>query len=168
MRPGVAGVASASAIAPVDALDDGQYHHPGGATHCMRLRGHAPRLGVVLAGCAGFCIAAATAFGYAKLNAWRDYGENFQLGYIVGYLDGVNLAQHHDERAIVPTGGRPQYARWRDMVNEFYADPANASRPIPDAMAVVGAKIREEVFEKWRLRREQPVPSPSPHASAAP
>ena len=152
----------------------------------MSLRGHSPRLGVVLAGCVGFCVAAATAFGYAKLNVWRGYGENFQLGYIVGYLDGVNLAQRHDARAFLPTGGRPQYERWRAMVNEFYADPANAARPIPDAMGVVGAKMRDEMLERLRAPRGQPVPtpgrspedgaaaervlplSPSPHASPAP
>jgi hypothetical protein len=142
-------------------------------------------LAIVLAACAGFGVAAATAFGYAKLNVWREYGENFQLGYIVGYLDGVNLAQHHDERAFLPTGGRPQYERWRAMVNEFYADPANAARPIPDAMGFVGAKMREEMFQRLRARRGQLTPtpgrsptdgaaaggvlplSPSPHASPA-
>jgi len=122
---------------------------------------------IVLAGCAGFCVASVTAFGHAKLNVWREFGEKFQLGYIVGYLDGVNLAQHHDERAFVPTGGRPDYERWRDMVNAFYDDPKNEKLPIPNAMASVGATIQAELLQKWRERRKHPAPSTSPDGNAA-
>lgn len=123
-----------------------------------------------LGACGGFCLASATALGYAKLNAWRDFGEKFQLGYVVGYLDAVTLAKRHDRRAFVPAVNKPQYERWRDMVNAFYEDPANSNRPLPDAMAAAGARLQEELLQSYRQQQDRewtaklaasPVPSPS-------
>ena len=133
----------------------------------MRNDGRRVWLMVVLAGCAGFCVASATAFGYAKLNAWRSFGEHFQLGYVVGYLDAVQLTKRHDPRALVPSEGQPAYERWRDMVNAFYADPANANRAVPDAMAAAGAQIQGEILESVRKRRARPAASPNPDGQAA-
>jgi len=113
-------------------------------------------IAAALGGCCGFLLAAGAAFGYAKFNAWRDFGERFQLGYVVGYLDGIKLSKRKDARALmVPSEGASDHERWRAMVNEFYADPANANRPVPDAMAEAGKKIREEVIKAWEEQRRR-------------
>lgn len=108
----------------------------------------------------------ATAFGTTRLNIWKTYGEQFQLGYVVGYLDAVRLSQRKDQRAMLLTGGGKDFGRWVNEVNAFYEDPANANRPIPDAMLVVGQKIRKEWLEQWAKKtsrtRRSPRPSPTP------
>ena len=119
---------------------------------------------------AGLCLVAAGVYGYAKLDAWRGYGENFQTGYIVGYLDAVALAKRHDNRLWVPSNFKPNFERWRKMVDEFYDDPANANRPVPDAMAVVGKKLQDEMLAEYEAARRaaaasSPAPSPEPPAS---
>ena len=122
-------------------------------------------IAALLAWCAGFTIAGASAYGYALLDAWRGYGDNFQLGYIIGYLDAAALVKRHDMRVYVPTGGRPNFERWRDLVNAYYADPANAKRSIPDAMSAAGKQIGEEMMQAYRKRleaRRSPAPSPAP------
>jgi hypothetical protein len=120
-----------------------------------------------LAGCGGFCLASATALGGVKLNIWRDYGDKFQLGYVIGYLDAANLAKHHDIRAFPPTGGKPNYELWRSRVNEFYADPAHAEAQLPDAMAAVGKKFQADIMKAWENSMLQtPLPSASPAAAA--
>jgi hypothetical protein len=132
-----------------------------------------------LAGCAGFCLASATAFAYAKLNVWRNRGESFQLGYIVGYLDAVSLAKRHDVRGFVPAQSRPRYDYWRQLVNEYFENPANAHRSVPDAMRAVGTRIQEEEIKHWQDQRwkklqkqldAQPSPGaqvPAPGAAAS-
>jgi len=118
-----------------------------------------------LAGCGGFCLASATALGGVKFRTWCEFGEVFQLGYVVGYLDAVALAKRHDMRAYgVPSGGKVNYELWRDRVNEFYADPAHANAQVPDAMRAVGEKFQEEIL---KARAEARRPSPSPGASPA-
>jgi hypothetical protein len=118
-----------------------------------------------LAACGGFCLASATAQGGIKLRAWREFGELFQLGYVVGYIDAASLAKRHDMRVYgVPTGGKVDYELWRSRVNEFFADPAHANAQVPDAMRVVGKKFQDEILKN---RREARVPSPSPAASPA-
>jgi len=117
-----------------------------------------------LAACGGFCLASATALGGAKLKVWRDLGEEFQLGYVIGYLDAAGLAKRHDMRVYgVPSVGKANYERWRNMVNEFYADPAHANAQLPDAMGAVGKKLQEEMLQAGRERTTQrPLPGASP------
>jgi hypothetical protein len=118
----------------------------------------------VAAAIGGFCLASVTAFGVTQYNIWKTYGEQFQLGYVIGYLDAVRLSQQKDRRALVPTGGGKNYDRWVREVNEYFADPANAKRSVPDAMGFVGTKIRNEWMQQWanRVRQARPSPSPSP------
>lgn len=124
----------------------------------------------LLAWCAGFIMAGASAYGLAMLDAWRGYGDSFQLGYLVGYLDAAVLAKRHDMRVYVPTGGKPNFERWRTLVNEYFADPANAKRSIPDAMGAAGKQIAEEMMEKYKkrieARRRTPVPTPAPSSDS--
>ncbi len=121
---------------------------------------------------AGLCMAAGAAYGYALLDAWRAYGENFQLGYVVGYLDAAQLAARHDKRAavMVGTSGPPQYERWRALVNDFFADPANAKRSVPDGMEAAANVFRAEFGKAFneRLRATQPRPTPGAPGAAAP
>jgi len=117
---------------------------------------------------AGFCMAAAAAWGYAELDAWRGYGESFQLGYVVGYLDAVTLAKRHDPRTYIPVQGKPKYERWRALVNDFYADPANARRSVPAAMAAAGKVIQDEFMKDYAARSAPQSPQPTPGSKAAP
>lgn len=112
----------------------------------------------------GFCVAAASSFAALRYNAWKANGPSFQLGYVVGYLDAVVLAQRKDPRVSVPTGGGKNFDRWVQDVNAFYADPANENRPVPDAMYAVGSRIRDRMLQEWGLKRQgRPVPSASAH-----
>jgi hypothetical protein len=115
----------------------------------------------IVAGTLGFCLASVTAFGAARLNIWRTYGEHFQLGYVIGYLDAVLLAQRKDPRASLTVQGGKDFSRWVKGVNEYFQDPANANRAVPDAMAFVGGKIREEWLRNYAERSRQAGPSPS-------
>jgi hypothetical protein len=118
-------------------------------------------------GC-GLALASVTAHAYTKLRIWRSYGPPFQLGYVVGYLDAISLSKRKDQRALIAAGGRQDYERWTAMVNEFYEDPANAERPIPDAMLVVGRKFQEEIMKAYRERlMSSPVPTPAEPEAAA-
>jgi len=119
-------------------------------------------LAVAAAAIGGFCLASVTAFGVTQFNIWQTNGEQFQLGYIVGYLDAVTLSQRKDRRAMLPTGGGKNFDRWLREVNAYFADPANAKRSVPDAMGFVGTKIRNEWMEDWARRTRQARPSPSP------
>jgi hypothetical protein len=125
-------------------------------------------LTAVLAGCAGFCLATAAAYGYAKLDAWRTFGENFQLGYVVGYLDAVALNKRHDTRVWIPASAKPNYERWRAMVNDYFADPANAERPVPDGMAAAGKILQAEMVKEYQERAERLKSAPSPSPDAVP
>lgn len=119
-------------------------------------------MAAALAGCGGFCLASTTVLGGARLNIWRTYGESFQLGYVVGYLDAANLAKRHDMRAFVPTGGKPDFELWRGRVNEFYDDPAHADAQLPDAMAAVGKRFQAEIL---KTVNESLMPTPVPGVS---
>jgi hypothetical protein len=119
----------------------------------------------------GLCLASLTAYGYTKLNAWRAQGEQFQLGYVVGYLDAAALWKRKDPRAYVPAGGRGKYEEWRRKVNEFYEDPANADRSIPDAMLVIGKQVQDRIMKAYKERRRaagrtQAGASPTPAGGA--
>ncbi len=125
-----------------------------------------------LSGCVGFCLASTLAFGYAKLDAWRGYGENFQLGYVVGYLDAVALSKRHDLRAWLPIYSKPNYERWRAMMNDYFADPANADRSLPDGMGAAGKIVQDEILKAYKERSKQgssasPSPDPGSHPGAA-
>ena len=129
----------------------------------------------VLTFAAGFCLVSATAWGYALLNVWRASGEEFQLGYIVGYLDGVEICKSRDMRSAIPSRRRPQYERWRQGVNEYFADPANANRSLPDAMKWFGDQVQKEQLEALERRRLEKAkaranasPTPSPGVQATP
>ncbi|MCC6763771.1 MAG: hypothetical protein IT293_03830 [Deltaproteobacteria bacterium] len=115
-----------------------------------------------LAAFGGFCLAAASSFAALRYNIWKGYGEQFQLGYVVGYLDAVSLAQRKDSRLNVPTGGGKNFDRWVADINTFYADPANQNRSVPDAMFVIGSRIRDQMLQEWGLKRQgRPVPTRS-------
>ncbi len=123
------------------------------------------KIGVVFAVCAALGLVSATAFAGLKLTTWRAYGEQFQLGYITGYLDAIVLAQRKDRRVALPTGsGRQNYERWLRDINAYFEDPANAKRTLPDAIAFVGDNIRREWLEDWakKANRAKPSPGPSP------
>ena len=117
-----------------------------------------------LAACGGFCLASATALGGVRLDVWRDFGEKFQIGYIIGYLDAASLAKRHDMRVLgIPTGGKANFERWRAMVNEFYVDPAHANARLSEAMGAVGKRLQEEMLKAGRERTAQrPLPGASP------
>ncbi|MBI3767338.1 MAG: hypothetical protein HY271_02465 [Deltaproteobacteria bacterium] len=120
-----------------------------------------------LAWFAGFCMAATVASGYTLLDAWRGFGENFQRGYIVGYLDAVSLQKRHDVRVWLPSSSHTDFERWRSLVNDYFADPANAKRSVPDGMAAAGKIIQHEVMDNYRKHMEG-MAAPSPVASSAP
>jgi hypothetical protein len=120
-----------------------------------------------LAWCLGMCTAATLGWGYAMLDAWRGYGDQFQTGYIVGFFDAVTLAKRQDQRVwAVPAFSKPNYERWRGLVNDYFADPANAKRSVPDAMAAVGKEEQKRVMEEYKARRRAAM-SPSPGSSPA-
>ena len=133
----------------------------------------------MLACCVGFAVATMTAHAYTRLNAWRSHGENFQLGYVVGYIDAVKLSKFKDTRAMIPTSGRSRHRDWLNSVNAFYDDPANADRPIPDAMQVVGQALQAEMLKAFKERRNRahknaagtagtaPAPAPDPVPGSA-
>lgn len=127
---------------------------------------------VALAWCAGLCTAAGAAHGFALLDAWQAYGEQFQLGYVVGYIDAVTLAKRHDQRVYaIPTGGMPKYELWRSRVNDFFADPANAKRSVPDAMAAAGKIFQDEFLKAWAEHKKKATPAPgaaTPEPAAPP
>ena len=119
-------------------------------------------LAVVAAAIGGFCLATVAAFAATQYNIWKTNGEQFQLGYVVGYLDAVRLSQLKDRRVQLPTaGGKNVFDRYLREVNAYFADPANAKRSVPDAMAFVGLKIRNEWLQDWARKTQQAKPSPS-------
>ncbi len=65
---------------------------------------------------------------------------------------------------FIPVGGMPNFERWRGLVNDFYADPKNAKRPVPDAMAAAGKIVQDEVMKAYterveRAKKATPAPS---------
>jgi hypothetical protein len=108
----------------------------------------------------GYLLASVAAYGLTERNIWNIYGQQFQLGYVVGYLEAVTLYQRHDRRAMIPTGGGKNFDRWVRDVNAYLADPANEKRSVPDAMGYVGNKIRDQWAQDW-MRRSGQLPSPS-------
>src|SRR5690242_18589402 len=122
----------------------------------------------VLSWAAGFAMAAGIASATTMLNAWQGFGENFQLGYVVGYLDAVKLNHLRDPRADLPTTGRVDFERWRRLVNDYFADPKNAKRAVPDAMYAAGKIITNEMIEDLRRRRGLASQSPALPSSQPP
>ncbi len=115
-----------------------------------------------LAAFGGYCLASSSAFASLRYNVWLASGESFQLGYVIGYLDAVRLAQRKDLRMQVPAGNDKDYRRWVRAVNEFYSNPANETRSVPDAIYSVGSAVRAQMLREWGLKRQgRPVPSPS-------
>jgi hypothetical protein len=123
-----------------------------------------------LAWVAGFCMATSIAFGYALLDAWRGFGADFQLGYIVGYLDAAKLQQRRDARASgIPSERQVNYERWRDLVNAYFEDPAHAKKSVPDAIAAIADNLREEKMKAYSARpRLLTSPSPAPSLTPTP
>jgi hypothetical protein len=120
--------------------------------------------------CAGLCCASVSAYAYTKLTTWQTFGEKFQLGYVVGYLDAVKLMKRKDQRVMLPSSGRAKYEQWRQSVNRFYENPMHADRPVPDAMMAVGEELRDSILRAYDERRQKrreamrsgAAPSPSP------
>ncbi len=121
-----------------------------------------------LAWATGFCMAAGIASATTLLNAWQGYGEYFQLGYVVGYIDAVKLEHLKDRRTMIPTAGTADFEYWRRLVNEYYADPKHADRPVPDAMYAAGQIVTENITRSLRERQLRGSASPSPAASSVP
>jgi hypothetical protein len=117
----------------------------------------------VVAACLGFLLASVTTFAYTRANIWLMQGPEFRLGYVIGYLDAVSLAQRKDPRAMLPVRGK-NFDRWVKGVDDFFADGANADRTVPDGMSVVGNKIRAEWAVDWARKTGEIKPSPSPSA----
>ena len=110
------------------------------------------------------CLISAAAFAATQLSIWRSYGASFQLGYVVGYLEAIQLSQRKDQRVMIPVARGRTFDRWIRDVNAFFEDPANVKRSVPDAMHAVGIKIREEWMQEF-ARKAKPrasLPSPSP------
>ena len=64
----------------------------------------------------------------------------------------------------IPAMGRPDFEFWRTKVNDYFADPKNANRELPDAMKAVGDQISLERLKRYGERNQRspaPVPSPS-------
>src|SRR6267142_131832 len=114
---------------------------------------------------AGFVMAAGIASAVTLRNAWQDLGEYFQLGYVVGYIDAVKLEHLKDRRTMIPTSGTADFEYWRKLVNEYFADPKNANRSVPDAMYAAGQIVSENIR---RSLRERMLPSPSPSPAISP
>lgn len=113
-----------------------------------------------LAAFGGFCLAAASSYAALRFNIWKGYGYEFQLGYVVGYLDAATLAQRKDSRLNVPTGGDKNFDKWVAAINAFYEDPANQNRGLPDAMFEIGTRIRTQMLQDWGMKRQgRPVPT---------
>jgi len=122
----------------------------------------------VLAWAAGFCMAAGIASATTMLNAWQGFGENFQLGYVVGYIDAVKLQHLKDPRVDISTTGTADFERWRQLVNDYFADPKHANRAVPDAMYAAGKIITDEMIADLRRRRGLASPSPAPASPSGP
>ena len=127
--------------------------------------------GLVIGVLLGTLVSGSAAFGYAMLNAWRDFGPDFQLGYVVGYFDGVTLGKRHDTRGYVSWLKIP-YERWRDEVNKYYQDETHKRDPLPTAMHEVYVRFVTEKYpeigRRWRmLMPRKPGPAPTPAGGAA-
>ncbi|MEO7437386.1 MAG: hypothetical protein ABI080_18055 [Candidatus Binatia bacterium] len=128
----------------------------------------------MIAAVSGFGLASVPAFGVLRSNTWLESGEPFRLGYVIGYIDAVQLAQRKDVRVQLPTGGGKNYDRWVRDVTAFYANPVNKGRGVPDAMYEVGAVVRAEWLKDFAARNAErkaaaageaakaPSPSPAP------
>lgn len=117
----------------------------------------------VTAACLGFLLAGVTTFAYTRANIWLMQAPEFRLGYVIGYLDAVALAQRKDPRGMVQNSGK-DFDRWVKGVDDFFANGANADRTVPDGMYTVGQKIREQWLLDWARKTGEIKPSPSPSA----
>jgi hypothetical protein len=123
----------------------------------------------IVAWCLGMSMSATLSWGLAMLDAWRGYGDQFQTGYVVGFLDAVTLAKRHDQRVYaVPGIQKPNYERWRRMVNDYNEEPANAKRPLPDAFAAVGKAEQQRMMEDYMRRQKEPTASPDTSPGSSP
>src|SRR5437868_13124775 len=93
---------------------------------------------IAMAWAAGFVMAEGIASAVTMFNAGKYLCEYLQLGYVVGYIDAVKLENQKDQRAMIPTSGTADFEYWRKLVNEYFADPKNANRSVPDAMYAAG------------------------------
>ncbi len=134
--------------------------------------------GLVVGIAIGVLVSSSVAFGYAKLNAWRDFGADFQLGYVVGYFDGVSLAKRRDQRSFMSRLRIP-FERWRAAINKYYEVKTQRGDPLPTAMYETYLNFLGETYPEmaeklkkirpWRhKRRPQPAnggkvqPTPTP------
>ena len=113
-----------------------------------------------VAACAGFLLAQAVAFGATRANIWQQSGPEFRLGYVVGYLDAASLGMKGDRRARIASAGKGYINRYVQGVDAYFANGANADREVPDAMAVISEKVRQEWMQDW-ARRTRVVPEPT-------
>jgi hypothetical protein len=115
-----------------------------------------------LAAFGGFCFASAPAFATLRYNIWKTSTDQFQLGYVIGYLDAARLAQRRDYRAAVPITPGKDFTGWVRGVNEYFAKPENANRTVPDAMSEVGTAFRVEILRESGRKQMGILTSPLP------
>ncbi len=115
-----------------------------------------------LAAFGGFCIASATAFASLRYGYWKAAPPQFQLGYVIGYLDAAGLSRKGDFRLAVPITNNKDFSGWVRGVNEFYAKPENQNRSVADAIAAVGTAMRVELLRESGRKRMGIVTSPLP------
>ena len=115
-----------------------------------------------LAAFGGFCFASATAFASLRYGYWQAAPPQFQLGYVIGFLDAAGLSRRGDYRVAVPIMRGKDFSSWVRGVNEFYAKPENQKRSVADAISAVGTGIREELLREGGRKRMGIVTSPLP------
>ena len=119
----------------------------------------------MIAGIVGFLLASASAWATLRYNVWKQYGDMFQLGYVIGYFDAVDLMKKKDVRVQIPNLAGKDFRKWVKDVNAFYADPSHENQAVPEAIYAIGSRARDDMLRQWGLQRQGltvPTPSPAP------
>jgi len=74
--------------------------------------------------------------------AWERFGNMFQAGYIIGFLDCVRLAKGMDSRGYIATNyilsSRARPSDYQAWINEEYKKPEAAERTLPQMLVLAG------------------------------
>ena len=91
---------------------------------------------------------------------------DFQLGYVIGYLDAVALAQASETARAIPTAAARTSIAGCDDVNAFFAERRRIrTARCPTPCTQVGAKIRDEWLREWGTgRRPKAVAESEPQS----
>lgn len=95
-------------------------------------------------------IGASAAGALAAMNKthWERRNWHFQSGYMAGFVDAMRIIQgRHPDTSLareytIPPAITPD--QWVERVNELYAEPANAERPLSQIIVVAGADFAAE------------------------